>query len=418
MMMASVTACSSGSSSTGDTPTDTPAPETTQAVTEASETSASETQTEPVTEAETSAPETTAEPETETTAETEDAPAADKAPAYDITLADESELMADDGNTKLFESKLQQVSISAGSGYDKLAEAVDGHNKVRRDAYDYTCTNMKEDVQTHYADPLDSFSGEWSMMYYVSDEDRVYRCDSSVFSYMSSEEGYSGGAHGWNTSVGMNFDAQTGAELTAADICTDLPRLVDILADKLEKEYGEAVDPSWIEKDSYKSLLTYRYGEDLMGYDDTWDDGSVYHMSAMDFVFVPDGVMFFTDQYDIAPYAAGTQSLTVLFSEEEGLFNEKYISSGADFEIKSEGLYLDMRVDIDGDGKGERFSVKETFDDDWNITGYVVKIGDTEHTIDDVGPDERPVSELIRKDGKYTYRMYSRDGDLLRELEL
>lgn len=315
-------------------------------------------------------PESTEETSAETTSEQVQQIEKPK-PVYSLKPSDKTILTANDEETKLFEGNLQIAAIDNESEYPQLAQALSDYAEQRKVSYENSCKELSELVNEHFEHSPDSFKGEYPMSYYCSIDNTVSRCDDKVFSFINSEEGYSGGAHGWFISRGLNFDAQTGNMLTADDICTDIPRLVDILAEKLENEYKEAVDPSYSNADNYRQILTKAYGEDLQGYDAEWDDGTVYHMDAMNFVFVPDGVAFFSNSYDLTSYAGGTQQLTVLFSEAEGLFDEKYVSSGEDFDITGD-LYLTMYVDIDGDGKGDIFTVNENFDDEWNITGCTV----------------------------------------------
>ena len=402
---AATTACS-------NTPvSETPAPAVTSAT--AAETSA-----------ETSAAETTAETAAETSesvteAETTAAEAEKQGkPVYSLKPSDEKKLTADDGQTLLFNAKLQKITIDNESEYPQLAQAVSGYNTIRSDAYEYSCNDLSESVNSHYDSSPESFTGDYSMHYYCNVENMVSRCDDKVFSFINNEEGFGGGVHGWYVSSGVNYDSQTGAELTVSDICTDIPKLVDILAEKLESEYSDAVEPSFTDSENYRAVLTNTYGEDLQGYDTTWDDGTVFHMQAMNFVFVPDGVMFFSNSYDLTSYAGGTQQLTVLFSEAEEIFNEKYVSYGEDFDIKDH-LYNTMYFDFDGDGKGERLTAACVYDDDWNITGYKLTIGDKEYPIEKKSDSNFSdlMSEVIRRDGKYTYRLCENDT-VLYELDI
>ena len=380
--------------------------------TASSETSASETSTSP---SETAASISSAE---ETTVTVEEKPAS--LPVYTIQTTDGGIVSSeDDAKAALFEGKFDTLMISNADEYPLLAEKLSEIMKTSHDVYTEESEGLISTAKEHYSDFPESFDGGYPMKYYCTIDNSVTRCDDKVFSFINSEEGYGGGVHGWNTNIGKNIDSQTGEELALSDICTDIPRLVDILAEKLENDYSEAVTPDYQSLADYREVLTHAYGEDLQGYDETWEDGRVVHMNGMNFVFVPDGVMFFSNSYDLTSYAGGTQYLTVLFSEAEGLFNERYISVGGDFLIKYEP-YNAFYIDTDNDGRGEKITSECILDDEWKTTGYSVKVGDKEYTVEDSsdGSDYICMTELERKDGKYTIRLYNSDSVLLAEISI
>ena len=365
----------------------------------------------------TSAEDTTAAAE-ETTVTAEEKPAA--LPEYTIQTTDGGIVTSeDDAKAALFEGKFDTLLISNSDEYPLLSEKLSEIMKTSHDNYTEESEGLISTAKEHYSNYSESFTGEYPMQYYCTIDNSVTRCDDKVFSFINSEEGYGGGVHGWNTNIGKNIDSQTGEELALSDICTDIPRLVDILAEKLENDYSEAVTPDYQSLSGYREVLTHAYGEDLQGYDETWEDGRVFHMNGMNFVFVPDGVMFFSNSYDLTFYAGGTQYLTVLFSEAEGLFNERYISVGGDFLIKYEP-YNPFYIDTDNDGRGEKITSECIHDDEWKTTGYSVKVGDKEYTAEDSsdGSDYICMTELERKDGKYTIRLYNNDLELIAEINI
>ncbi|MBP5581145.1 MAG: DUF3298 domain-containing protein [Ruminococcus sp.] len=401
---------------TATTPANTP--QTSQPAEQTTSETTSQTEETTVSEVQTTVDTTTASQTTETT--TADTAVSASAPGYSLNMIDSKEITAEDNSDViLMRSELKLIEIT-DSEHRELSEGLSAYNTIRHDAYDYECGELSGSVKAHYEGSPDSFTGEYPMTYSCFVSNSVTRCDSSVFSFINHEDGYSGGAHGWYVTEGVNFDTETGTELTVSDICNDIPALLDILADKLEQEYADRLYGTDSEEprthEDYKSVLTEAYGEDLMGYDKTWEDGSVYHMNAMNFVFVPDGVEFFTNQYDITPYAAGTQSMTVLFTEAEGLFNEKYISTGEDFIVDNI-----TAIDINSDGKGDIISYDSIYDDDsddWKIIGYRVAANGKEYTADSPNGDYIARTSLERKDGKLTIRLYNKDGDLLTAFDL
>ena len=396
----------------------TPAPQTSQSAEQTTAETTSQTEETTVSEAQTTADTAESQPE-ETESITADT-AAVAAPGYSLKTLDSKKITAEDNSDIiLMTSELKLIEIT-DSDHPKLTEGLSAYNTIRHDSYDYECDDLSSIVKAHYEDYPESFTGEYPIMYSCFVSNSVTRCDSSIFSFINYEDGFSGGVHGWYVTEGVNFDTETGAELTVSDICTDIPALIDILADKLEQEYSEVLYNTDSEEsrthDNYIKVLTEAYGADLMGYDKTWDDGSVFHLNAMNFAFVPDGVEFFTNQYDIAPYAAGTQSMTILFTEAEGLFNEKYISTGEDFIADNI-----TSIDINGDGKGELITYESIYDDDsdkWNIIGYRIAANGKEYTADSSNGDYIARTSLERRDGKLTISLYNKDGDLLAGFDL
>ena len=417
-----LTACGS-TAGTSDTLTQVSESETTSVqtsiISETEETTAASSDTSASEETTTTAETTSTASETEETTFTEgEKPAG--VPEYTMLETDGGIVGPEDNEeAALFDGDFETLFINNDSDYPLLAQTLSEVMDKRHDEYAKQTEELISLAKDHYSYSPEFFTGEYPMTYSCKVDNSVTRCDDKVFSYINSEEGYGGGAHGWNINVGKNIDSQTGEELGLSDICTDIPQLVDLLADKLEKEYSDAVTPEYQSLSGYREILTNAYGEDLQGYDDTWEDGTVYHMTGMNFVFVPDGVMFFSNSYDLTSYAGGTQYLTVLFSESDGLFNEKYISEGGDFHIKYDS-YSAFYVDTDNDGNGERIISENVYDDEWNITGYTVKVGDKEYPIDNKSGEHDYIenTELERKDGKYTIRLYNNKSDLLAEIQI
>ena len=412
-LAAAVTACGA----------EAPAPAETSAAaavqtTTAEETTAAVTETSAET---TAATETSAQ--TETSADETSAAEAEKhlsVPQYLESEVENGTICAEDNEDAiLIRFDNTALAVTNDDEYPDLAKAVTGYMDKRNAYFTESKDSQIEGAQEQYSFSPDFFTGEYPGSYYLSFTVGVSQCDEKVFSFTDSEYGYSGGAHGGTYTTGVNFDSQTGKQLTISDICTDIPALVDILAAKLEADYSDAVDPSFTGSADYREVLTNAYGEDLSGYTDTLEDGTEFDRSGMNFVFTPDGIIFFTNQYDITDYASGTQDLTVLFCEAEGIFNEKYVSVGRDY-VRKISPYM-AYADLNGDGKGEYITSEPTHNDDWQTTGYVIKALGKEYTVE-TDPDKSDKyaaeAELEHKDGKFIYRLYDQDSEIICEIEL
>ena len=380
-------------------------------------------QTEAVTSAETSketAAETTTSAGTtadtaETAAETTDAEVTEvnaKAyPEYHIDTV-KDEVRSDDDAALLFSGGFSGIVFDSGDSFPELGKAVSASMDSLKTAYEDQRDELVGDAKERYNDSSDMFTGEYAMYYSTDTDCTVMRADDKVFSIVVGVEGYGGGAHGWHGTTGISFDSQSGAELTLPDVCTDIPRLIDVLGKRLEEDYPELSGIQNI--GSGTELLKNVYGEDLQGYTMEYEDGS-YDMPGVTFFFVPDGIMFMFNTYELGSYAEGAQSVNILFTEEEGLFNEKYASVGEDFHITADS-YSYMRLS-DG-GKTDSISYEYEYDDDWNMKGITVKGFGKEEFIE-YAPEEwdyRLTMDIERKDGKYTYRLVTSDGDVIADI--
>lgn len=139
----------------------------------------------------------------------------------------------------------------------------------------------------------------------------VVRADSVVFSIHHYFTYFSGGAHGFYTHSGENFDAETGEKLLVSDVITDMDRLGDIIEDKLVND----PEGQWIEQDVYR-----QHFKDLK-------QNEAYFAWLIDY----EGVSFFFNPNDIAAYAAGMYTVYLPFEEYPDLFVEKYTKAAENY---------------------------------------------------------------------------------------
>ena len=368
-----------------------------------------------------SSAETAAETTAETSAETTEAPVtseteATEAPAkaypeyHSETVKDE--IKSDDGAALLFGGTYNSIVFDSGDSYPELGKAVSAYMDTLKANFDEQRDELVGDAKERYTDSPDMFTGEYAMNYSNDTKCTVMRADDKVFSIAIGNEGFGGGAHGWYTTKGVSFDSQTGKELTLSDVCVDIPRLTEVLGKRLEEDYPELSGIQNI--GSGAELLANAYGKDLQGYTEQYED-DVYEMPGVQFFFMPDGIMFEFNAYDLGTYAEGAQAVNILFSDEEGLFNEKYVSTGEDFHITADG-YSYMRFS-DG-GKTVSVSYDYEYDDDWNMKGITVKGFGKEEFFEYVPDnwDYRLTVDIERKDGKYNYRLMASNGDVIADI--
>ena len=166
----------------------------------------------------------------------------------------------------------------------------------------------------------------------------VLRADNVVFSYLATNQNYYGGAHGGYWIGGAAFDVETGEQLSLSDVVADAERMKKLTAKTLYETYGE--------------IFFYDVFETIAGYDMsefTW---------SMDYF----GVYLYFNQYELASYADGVQTVYFSFAEYPDLFVEKYTALPEQYVVPLQES-ADYSVDVNGDGKEENFQVKSTYEE-------------------------------------------------------
>ena len=200
-------------------------------------------------------------------------------------------------------------------------------------------------------------------------ECRVLRADNVLFSFIETNENYYGGAHGMYSVAGYAFDVETGKNLSFTDIVVDETKIRDLIAEKLDEEYGDI------------------FFDDIHTLIDQYDFNSLcWSISYFD-------VTLYFNPYDLGPYASGSQQVVLPFSEYADLFDEKYLSVPEQF-VTQLSEYEQFCMDVNGDGKNEDIGLsskyleddclsvlisvdgKETDSDSWSyrIDTYLIKV--------------------------------------------
>ena len=200
-------------------------------------------------------------------------------------------------------------------------------------------------------------------------ECRVLRADNVLFSFIETNENYYGGAHGMYSVAGYAYDVETGKDLSFTDIVVDETKIRDLIAEKLDEEYGDI------------------FFDDIYTLIDQYDFNSLrWSISYFD-------VTLYFNPYDLGPYASGSQQVVFPFSEYADLFDEKYLSVPEQF-VTQLSEYEQFCLDVNGDGKNEDIGLsskyleddclsvlisvdgKETDSDSWSyrIDTYLIKV--------------------------------------------
>ena len=170
-------------------------------------------------------------------------------------------------------------------------------------------------------------------------ECRVLRADNVLFSFIETNENYYGGAHGMYSVAGYAYDVETGKELSFTDIVVDESKIRDLIAEKLDEEYGDI------------------FFDDIHTLIDQYDFNSLcWSISYFD-------VTLYFNPYDLGPYASGSQQVVFPFSEYADLFDEKYLSVPEQF-VTQLSEYEQFCMDVNGDGKNEDIGLSSKYLED------------------------------------------------------
>ena len=170
-------------------------------------------------------------------------------------------------------------------------------------------------------------------------ECRVLRADNVLFSFIETNENYYGGAHGMYSVAGYAYDVETGKNLSFTDIVVDETKIRDLIAEKLDEEYGDI------------------FFDDIHTLIDQYDFNSLcWRISYFD-------VTLYFNPYDVGPYASASQQVVFPFSEYADLFDEKYLSVPEQF-VTQLSEYEQFCMDVNGDGKNEDIGLSSKYLED------------------------------------------------------
>ncbi|WP_026496430.1 DUF3298 and DUF4163 domain-containing protein [Butyrivibrio sp. WCD3002] len=189
---------------------------------------------------------------------------------------------------ELYKALKERATVKADSGYDNwVAEAK---------------ATYEDAIANDYG-----FFGPWTSTqnYYLT------RSDETVLSIYDYSSDYEGGAHGMYGAVGINYDVQTGKELTLGDVVQYSKEELDKIIKEKLYEIPDSADAYW-ELD--ETLANYKFDPSEA------DDGYSYKWYLSN-----DGLHIIFNPYEVAAYAYGMIEVSIGYNEYDGLINEKFI---------------------------------------------------------------------------------------------
>ena len=167
---------------------------------------------------------------------------------------------------------------------------------------------------------------------------KVTRADDNVISFAITHYFYDGGIHGHFNTIGVNYDTNTGEQISFDDLSED-PEHFRMATLAYNKALAETEPYSNLMYPEENSSLAAGTLEDVLYSDDRW------YLSAA-------GLVFLSNPYALGPFAAGLIEFTIPYSNLEDMgFSEAYTYTGRQIvKLLDREIYS---VDLNGDGGEE-----------------------------------------------------------------
>ncbi len=140
----------------------------------------------------------------------------------------------------------------------------------------------------------------------------VKRNDGRILSFSVFSGGFEGGAHGYYMEYGLNFDAETGAVLTIADIAQDEAAFQEICVREMLRQCEDL---------RAQGIL---FEEEMLDYSGGLQGILENKMEGEEWYFTEEGVCFISNIYEIAPYAAGHFQFDIPYEMINEVLKEEY----------------------------------------------------------------------------------------------
>ena len=302
----------------------------------------------------------------------------EKAPMQLITSFTYQMEWSDDAGRYIAESICPQIALDEASAeeYPELARAFDRLNGRKKTEFADNYQTILEEAKSRYQEDPDyggSFTDTGS--YYVQ------RADGHVVSVLEVHSGFGGGAHGYKSYTGMNYDPASGNEWKLSDFVTDGERFRELVKEKVYSDYPE------VEKD-----LTEEYFNETALDDMIWLAGC-------------EGITCCFNEYTLGAYAIGDQTVMIPYAGNEKLFtgmaSDVPADCGTEFPLNHAAVLGGRKVVVSGSL------------DEYGSYGAVTISVDGEETVfdDDIYTYSIKPTFLRAHEEEYLYLEYSSDND-------
>lgn len=189
------------------------------------------------------------------------------------------------------------------SRYPELAAAIERRTQADWDRVQKDRKAMTEDAR-HFRQDVPHYYHPFAQNVDVL----MRRADNYVVSYLEMEATDGAGAHGMYGWQGVNLNTLNGEELALAHVVKDTGKLTKLIVSQLKKDYPHAHFMD-MEK-QVKSMALQR---------------------KLNWTLDPRGITFYFNPYEIAPYAEGLLTVTILYQEHPQLFHESYLQTPQEY---------------------------------------------------------------------------------------
>jgi len=254
---------------------------------------------------------------------------------------------------------------SNGVDLSNLSEALEEldseiENNAKGSAEEYKKEYAEDDY--FYTDDMDKNIAEFSFTSKIL----IERADDDAVSLLLNNYEYTGGAHGSSSYVPYNFNTKSGQDIVFSDVLKDTTGLEDKVVAILKEDYPELFEDS---DSTFSPEQTAR--------DDMNELASNPEKASNPWYLTPSGVDFIFGEYELGPYASGSQFVELSYDENKDMFNSDIsygeIPDGSLITITSQG-----KVTVNG----KELSIGSTYDEDSQAYTYTTTYDGKEIELD------------------------------------
>lgn len=251
------------------------------------------------------------------------------------------------------------LSDEEAAAYPELNQALTLEYDTLKKSTQEDLNNLKESAE----EMVEYMQGDDNMQLIAEYAPYVLRADENVVSYEQFYDDYYGGAHGYHSYAGFNFDTKTGKKLDLYDVITGEESVKAGIIQELKNKYASEdglVENNTPEEDA-DAFFEYVDSKDQSGAV-AWSLGA-------------DRLNIYYNPYNIGSWALGIVSVSLPFEKYPDAVKEEYKMGPSDYSVKI-GIYADYSADIYNDGSFSDVSVYPDGTDDYANSALRIQIQD------------------------------------------
>jgi hypothetical protein len=286
------------------------------------------------------------------------------------------------GDMLVMSTDYYEMSVEE-DGYPAVEAILEEANARSAEACEEFVETNREEAQ----EVVESLDG--TVSYCESITPCIQRADAEIFSFTEGEYIYLGGAHGSYYVTGYTYDTQSGERLMLQDVTSDYDAFYQSVLDRLAEEN---TDGAFF--DTYPETVRQEFYE---------TDGPQWYVTTDELVLV-------FNQYDLAPYAAGTITLSYEIENYPELFNDCIVYDG-DSRISPLTAGTEKTGDFNRDGEKESVYVSSSFNYDDYTSDLLIRWNGVESSFNFYGDLSKAYLVETADQRVYLYAIYTEDDD-------